>query len=562
MSFVWRGEVVRRTVQAKSRFSFFLVVATMVLVFMIGVLVDIELPGVYMDTVNPDYLVVSILHPSRPIEAWVLPGNYIAHRLPILTSPYHGTEQVWLGLPFFALLGTSVWALRLVHGAFACAILVALACWLRRARLNNPLIAAAGVALAVDPSFVFAFRTQSYITTAPTAWLLLSWAALDIAAEHENWRKWILLSGVAYGLALFGYFIYLFYLPALLIAVYAWPDRAGQGGGFSARWGRIWPWLRGVCLGAVLYPIGYALVVLRFKSVAGALEYVQELRQSLGVFKSELDLPGRLAYSWQMVEAVTHNWWHNSAMLGQWTPVPYAPLKTLLLTAAPIMLWIVAESRRTSDRYLRVTIASGVSFFLCSLIFGSRLGGHHYVSLLILGYVALALGLAAAMRPNGATITSTWRAAWALPAFMVLFLIGLEGQYETRLRLRETGGVGLFSDALDHFAADALAEHREDFYYLPDWGLMTSFAFLTTGQVEYSAIPNYGQARYYLCHGRNVHVAFINGDRAQRAAQWAREIDWQAPAMTAYRQRDGVTVFELASFRAASPGALRASCSQ
>ena len=72
-------------------------------------------------SVNPDYLVVPILHPTRPIDAAVLPGNYLAHRLPILTSFYHGTEQVWLGLPFFALLGTSVSALRLVHGLFGCA---------------------------------------------------------------------------------------------------------------------------------------------------------------------------------------------------------------------------------------------------------------------------------------------------------------------------------------------------------------------------------------------------------------------------------------------------------
>ncbi len=89
-----------------------------------GVLLDMDLPGVYMDAVNPDYLAAPILHPGRRIDVWALPGNLIMGRFPVLTSLYHGTGQLWFGLPFFALLGTSVTSLRIVHGLCACAILV------------------------------------------------------------------------------------------------------------------------------------------------------------------------------------------------------------------------------------------------------------------------------------------------------------------------------------------------------------------------------------------------------------------------------------------------------
>src|SRR5262245_62165751 len=71
-------------------------------VFLAGVVADIELPGVYMDAVNPDYLVIPILHHDRNLPVWVLPGNYIANRYPVLAGGlYAGTQNVWLSLPLF-----------------------------------------------------------------------------------------------------------------------------------------------------------------------------------------------------------------------------------------------------------------------------------------------------------------------------------------------------------------------------------------------------------------------------------------------------------------------------
>src|SRR4030095_8521917 len=68
---------------------------------------QIDLPGVYMDAVNPDYLTVRVLNwNGYPIPAWVLPGNYPFDHIALLTQLYHGMQQAWLGLPFFWLFGT------------------------------------------------------------------------------------------------------------------------------------------------------------------------------------------------------------------------------------------------------------------------------------------------------------------------------------------------------------------------------------------------------------------------------------------------------------------------
>src|SRR5436309_3021907 len=99
---------------------------------------QIELPGVYMDAVNPDYLAVHLLNPKHAdIVAWALRGNLMfGGRAPILITLYHGSQQVWLGLPFLWLFGTSVIGLRITHALFGLAVLAALFGLLLRSRLR------------------------------------------------------------------------------------------------------------------------------------------------------------------------------------------------------------------------------------------------------------------------------------------------------------------------------------------------------------------------------------------------------------------------------------------
>src|SRR5689334_17078983 len=148
----------------------------------------IELPGVYMDAVNPDYLVAKVLNRAHanPLIGWVLPGNYLANRFPVLVSLYHGLQQFWLALPLYALFGMSVVGIRLTHMVFAMGVLIAMLVLFRRARIPLAIAALAGIAIAADPTFVFAFRTQSYITLAPAAWMLLSIAALAMPVGGDR----------------------------------------------------------------------------------------------------------------------------------------------------------------------------------------------------------------------------------------------------------------------------------------------------------------------------------------------------------------------------------------
>jgi hypothetical protein len=507
---------------------------------------QITLPGVYMDAVDPDYLAVALLNRhAQPISAWLLGGNYLYGKAPVLISFYHGSQQVWLGLPFFALFGTTVTGLRLTHAMFALGILAALYTVLVRGGVKPWQAALAGAALAVDPAFSYAFRTQSYITLAPTAWLFLSLYAMQrAAASPSQSRQWLVASGILQGLAIVGYFIYAFYLPAMVLALWLW----GRGRPAAPAWSRacLAPWLCGLAIGGIFYPIGYGLFIRDAGGLSQAWAVFQQTQASLGAFSARLSLGDRFAHIATMVRAVASNWFHHQLIFGEYAPLPGSELKLWLLAFAPAALWLYAELRGRASALLRVTIALPVSFAATALIFGNRLQGHHFVPLLPLAYAALATAL---FETAAAAPTQRARArVGAAFGFAALAALNIGGQAVEARRLAETRGTGYFSDAINRLAADLNAQQPKPFVYVPDWGLTMPVAFLTRGTVGVNSIVDVAAARSMLCDGRNVAFAAITGDRTARIERWRDELRWDAPTVVRYAQADGKVVFELATF--------------
>ena len=507
----------------------------------------IDLPGVYMDAVNPDYLVVRVFTWERtPMAAWVLPGNHLlGARFPILVSLYHGTQHFWLGLPLFWLLGTTVESLRIVHALFGLGVLAALYGLLAAAGVRPWLATLAAGALAVDPVFLFAFRTQSYITMSPAAWLLLALLFLLRSGRAGASPRAMVASGFFAGLAVQGYFVYAFYLPALVVGAWLWP-RPRPGRGHAAR--DLARWGLGLVLGVAGYVLGYALIAREEGGLRALLAYVAEQQHALGAFASPMTPGERVRFVAEMVAGVFGNGWHHSLVFAEWNyRLPGTAARMLLLLAAPLALLAVAERRGTATPLQRLVVALAPTFCLFALAFGGRLGGHHFVSLLPLGYAALALGVA-----NAAVSTARGggpaRAA-AIAAFALLAAYGIQGHREEMAKLVATRGVGLYSDAVNRLATDLVATAPRPFVFFPDWGLALPFAFLTRAAVPSTSDGTPALGRRLLCQGRDVAVALIGGDRAARRDAWQAALGWDAPLVTRYRQADGGVVFELVTFK-------------
>lgn len=525
------------------------------LVFVLGVCWNISLPGLYMDAVNPDYLVIRTLgHERFPLPIWIPPGNLFFDRFPVITSLYHGTGHVWFALWFYLLFGIGIVQLRIAQALFGAAILLGVLAILRRAgagRIAAALAALTALALALDPVFVFGFRTQFYITLAATAWLLAALLAANSALRPrgDSKARWlILLAGICYGFAVFGYFIYAFFAPALLLALILRSRQVRLGRcGLSVV--SLLAWLGvGLAIGSIGYLIGYGRIMQAEGGFGGLLRYIISSENSLGAFNSTFTFAQTANYFHVLISNVFSNAWQHSLMFGDGWPEPASMPKLWILLGLPLLLWLFLEATRSASGWLRLTLALMVSFVAVAFGLGSRVSGHHFVVLLPLCYLALGLGLI--------TLTSRVRDR-AIAAIAAVVLIGLGsinavGQWSTQQQLVATGGRKLFSDAINRFATDAVVERHDQFVVLPDWGLFMPFQFLTDGQVEHMTDIDTARMRDQLCKGREVAVALINDDIDARFTKLASELGWPEPGKQPYRDREGTIVFVVGTFAAAA----------
>jgi Dolichyl-phosphate-mannose-protein mannosyltransferase len=253
-----------------------------------GTALDLELPGLYMDVVNPDFAAVMMI--GAPYVPVILPGNTLFGRLPVLPALYHGSLHAWIGAPVFAIFGTSMEVLRALHAAYAAAVLAALGGFLLYCGIGRLTVAAVLAGLAIDPSFLFSFRTQNYITTFPAVFLFASIVMLDRSVSAEHPKSDLFWSGVLAGVAVYGYFVYAFFLPPLLLAIVLIHDVSMP----LKRAKLVMRWCVGIALGCLFYWIGYGLTAVATVPQGGIVNFINHAGAQLGVFGSKHGFVDRL----------------------------------------------------------------------------------------------------------------------------------------------------------------------------------------------------------------------------------------------------------------------------
>jgi hypothetical protein len=223
-------------------------------------------------------------------------------------------------------------------------------------------------------------------------------------------------------------------------------------------------------------------------------------------------------------------------------------IKTRLLLFLPFVLLVFAEVRKHSNRFLRVSVGMMVSFLLVALIFGGRLGGHHFVPLLVLSYLASAIGVFQTLGPLKLGCNAYFRCAPIGVMAAALIVQSVWGQLETRAKLRETGGVALFSDAINRFAESLSKRNFSGYVVTPDWGLYMPIIFLTGGKFHVVTELDTNHARKLLCNGTDLLYSLVVPDRKARVDELALNLDWDQFTIEAFRQRNGPVVFEVATF--------------
>ncbi|HEY0961923.1 MAG TPA: GtrA family protein [Pseudomonadales bacterium] len=470
-------------------------------VFWTSHLHEANLPGLYMDAVNPDYLAARTLNPELPNEVSLQPTI----GPPVIGALYHGVQTFYTGLPVFAVLGFNLFALRVAQGLFAGGILVMVHVVLQRATGSLLLALAGSLCLATELAFIASFRTQFYIVVAGTFWMLLAvYLALGRktpatapharevrAAPHTGIHDEIpalawFFSGLCAGLAVYSYFVFVFFVP-VFVAMGWWHTRSWRG---------VLAWLLGFTLGMQTYVLGYLLAITALGGLGPALEWLRSTSEGLGPMSSELALVPRVVNAWNVLVITLENAGNELMIFGAAEQGAWATWKARLLVLVPVLLAMSGLVRLPAQRDRAEIGVDGnallvgwhlawlpLSFFAVSLVFGDRLWSHHYSSLIAIVYVVLFIAIAQAQRALRRDVP-----IWAGVVLVAGFAAGNVLQQRTFFeRLAETGGVGYFSDALNRLADDAMAMPADLVHIFPEWGFGMPFAFLTANRRPYEA---------------------------------------------------------------------------
>jgi hypothetical protein len=513
----------------------FLVFIPALTLFCLGALSDIRVPGVYMDAVNPDYMVVRLLYPNAHFQPWILPGALVLGLFPLLVQVYHGALPFYVGLPVYALLGTGVIGIRVANMVFGLLVIFAAGAFMRAFQVRASIAALCLAALALDPGFLFSFRTQFYILLLPSAALFTSVALTERRRRMPTWGT-AATAGLLAGLACYGYFIYLFAVPS--VAAHAWLRWRERAERYRlAAW-----WIAGFALAMAPYPASMLLTLVATGGLHGFVGFWTAYLHTLAANKSQLTMMSRINFFFNSVRRTVLDTGPSIMMLHKPLPLSVPTLKMWLLLGVPGIGLVVSLIRAPRFSGLVVLGAFVLGEAVLFGVFGDRLWLQHLVVLLPILYIAFALTL------ENAAIRLALRRSLVVDiaacVVMTPLVVGNVVDSQAMLQaLRETGGVGFASDALTHFADDSLLNRPSatDAFF-PDWGIFMSFVMITHGQIATTTSFSPDEARRALCNGHDVLLALMANQDPERLPAWISAIDRGQPSIATYRQHDGTPV--------------------
>jgi hypothetical protein len=513
------------------------------ILFALGAVTDIALPGVYMDAVNPDYFIVLLLNLHHAqISDWHLPGTLLFGLFPMIGQIYHGALPYYVGLPFYALFGTGVVGIRLTNMVFGLIVLAGAGAFMWAFRTRTLISALCLALLALDPGFLFSFRTQFYITLLPVAALLASAAVIEARGLAPT-RGRALCGGLFAGIACYGYFIYGFLVPAVAVCALARFVRTADARRL------ILYWIGGFLLGVSPYAVGFLLIMIATGGPRGLVRFVWDNLHSLNTLGGTLPFIESVTFFVDTVRNTVLDVGPALMMLKQTVALQAPQLKMIVLLAFPVAAIVTGLARPWRVRGLLVLAGILLGFLVLVIVFGTRLWLHHAAFLPPVLYVALALALerfAAILGPRRRLLAGLVAAIVTVP-FLIANAADRQAVF---LHLEATRGVDLMSDAINRYAEDSLRNDPAAKRFFPDWGIFMSFAMITRGTVPYTVNFLPGEARAALCAGQDAELAAMARQPAQRLQDWIAAVGWPHYEKSQYLQGDGRPMLDIVRWHA------------
>ena len=536
--------LIRKLLTLNYDVSIILLTICSLIIYWFGIIRHIELPGLYMDSINPDYLAAHILNPGLNNPVWLLPTRWF----PIIGNLYHGVQNLYIGIPLFWMLGTNIVAARIAQAIFGSLIIVLVFFIVLRISRHRLLAVSAALCLATDVSFIASFRTQNYIILGGMAWLLMAFLPLVGNPEPHFSRKRILASGVFFGLAIYGYFVHIFFMPVFICAVIHAIRREQRLVG-------TFVWCVGVAFGILPYLFGYLSMGLALGGVSELLGYLKNVTQGLAPFSSTFSLYDSYKYAFAITKVAMTNRGNELMIFGEsitsglWTDVKFGSFVVMIVLMIAYCLYDLKKGNReqSTPRFLLVLLPC--SYLLFAGLFGKRLWAHHFsvmipflylvgpVSIYELNHLLKALNC----KPGYDTIK---QAAVAVACGVVL-VCNVAQQNSFFKQLDHIGGAGKMSNSLTLLANEALSNPSATVYLFPEWGFFMPFSFLTANRIPYRLDISKEIIDEICGKYEQISVAFWEGNDAEKYIAQLRSLGIENALLRVYTRRDAMPAFYL-----------------
>ena len=497
---------------------------------------QLSLPGLHYDEAKEAGLNALQLLRHLPVEAFRGAGVRVGDvLLPFMVQEYIGALNVYLALPFLALGGPTVGALRLLSVLIGAATLLLLYRLALDMACGRSLAFAATLLLAVNPSYIFWSRQGIFVTNV-TALLFVA----SLLAARRWWRTGrpsaLYALALLWGLGLWAKLLFAWAVGAMLgWGLVAWATCRKRGMACPER--RI-GLRQGITAGAFLM-VGLApLLLFNLRTGGTVASVLKNLGTSYyGVRNAALadNLAERLRQAVTLLRG-DHLWYLGGAAANLAAPWLAGGL---VIMALVLMTWGWAKglaSRREKgegEEKVGLPPLLSVLFLLGLMIVQSSftvsgLFVTHYALLLPLFPLGAALAAEAIRRRGGRALGIV-----ALVALVAWGWGDLRATLAYHRILARTGGHSAHADAVY-----ALARYLDERGYSAplalDWGFSAPIAYLTAGRVHPLEVFGYerldapddafaARLRPFLAHPAHVYLFHAPEDTVFRGRREALE---------------------------------------
>ena len=536
-------------------------------VFLALCLYQIDLPGLYADEALDLVPTMQLLAgsqagpPGQPVELLRGVGVRLGGlALPVMIMDYLGALNTYLALPFFAMLGPGVLAVRLVPITFS-ALTIVLTYLLGRALFSGSTGRAVGLLaaalLAINPSFVFWSRNGVTVTSVLTVLSVGSLLAFHKCStfqvpsfqlnsmERGTWNVELWALGCfLLGLGLWAKFLFLWWIVALGIVCFTFQVSSFKFdvsrithhvSRFTHHASRFTFHASRFTLGAAAFLLGAAPLLWYNLQTQGATlaELTRSLRQPTSYGINNLDVARNLGLALDALRVFLDGsyFWYLGETLRN--PLAVPAFAVAALGSIALVIWKEREYRRPLALVVLLIVLIAVqNSFTVSGIWATHLFilfplPQVVLALcVVLGWQATARRSIVGLRQQRAinrpaiarfsglgsispAIDRRVMAGWALRLVLVLGLLAVvagdvqvDWQYHQQLAV--TGGQSRWSDGIYKLAA--YLEQRGDPVVAVDWGIKSSVQLLTGGRVNPLDITGFPGEAPGLFEGRAAQM--------------------------------------------------------